>query len=105
MRQDTSVSGTAQTTDAGARVALRVAHFDLVTTMLGLATDEARAALIGLTTRQISRARNGEPVGERFIAGTLEALRRHHDTFTAAGVPITFESLFETVASVPGSQR
>jgi hypothetical protein len=103
MRQETSVSDQAPVVEAAASIRLRGEHFDFVTQMLGHVSEDEKAAFIGMTYRQLRRARKGEVVGERFVAGTLTALAGHRDQFAAAGVPITFESLFEaTPASAAG---
>jgi hypothetical protein len=88
------------TTDlgSGARIALCVDQFDLVTNMLGHTTAEAKAAFIGMDPGAVSRARNGGYVSDRFVARTLAALGRHRGWFAKRRTPITFEALFVIVA-------
>ncbi len=69
--------------------------------MLGITGMEEKAAFIGLTYRQLLRARQGDPVGQKFVNGTLAALAAHRERFAAAGVPITFEALFRTDGGQP----
>lgn len=98
-----NVDPTPKLADMRVNIKLRVEHFDFVTGMLGRSDDTARAALIGMTYRQVRRARQGDVVGQKFVACTLRALRTHQEAFAAAGVPITFESLFQAVVSEPAA--
>jgi hypothetical protein len=66
--------------------------------MLGHTNEIDRAAFIGLTYRQLRRARSGN-VGPRFVAQTLHALEPHRSRFVETAVPITFEALFETASA------
>lgn len=109
MRQDINVSTPDPDSDVNTNIRfnkhirLRKEHFNLVTKMLGCTSEDDRAALIGMTGRQLYRARNGA-VGPKFVASTLAALAEHRDMFAAAGVPITFEAIFEYAVPTAGTE-
>lgn len=75
---------------------LREDKFDLMTRVLGCESDTARAALIGVTWRTVSRARRGR-VGEMFVAQTVASLRREGDRLGALGLKVSIDELFEVV--------
>lgn len=77
-----------------AEIYLRPAAFERMTSALGATTDAARAELIDMSERQVSRART-KRVGETLVARTLAGLRRHEKTLRKAGLRPTFEELFE----------
>lgn len=62
---------------------LRVNVFHAECIARGILTDNAKAAVIGLTRSQVHRATSGRPVGEKLIAGVLSAFggRRFDDFF------------------------
>jgi hypothetical protein len=86
---------TAQNTQAVLR--LRGDQFDLMTRILGCESDAARAELIGVNWRTVSRAKAGAKVGEVFIAQTIASLRRETDTLGRYGLKPTLDNLFEVV--------
>lgn len=73
--------------DTRGEIWLRWPRFVEATGLLGCTTDVARAELVGLSERQLSRARTWR-VGEHAVAKVLLALRRK-------GLKVTFEELFE----------
>lgn len=74
--------------DIQAEIRLRVDRFEKATTRLGCKTDVARAGLVGMSDRQLRRARAQRPVGDQAVAKILVGLRR-------AGLNATFEQFFE----------
>lgn len=91
------------TADTQAEIRLRTEdgedRFTTMTRMLGMESDTARAAFIGVSPRTISRARDGI-IGEEFIGRTLSALRRNEKRLAKYGVTTTFDDLF-VVIDVP----
>lgn len=71
-------------------------RLELMTRILGCETDTARAALIGITPRHWSRAREGH-VGSVFVANTIAALRQRERELVARNLRPTFDELFEVV--------
>lgn len=69
--------------------------FDRMTSACGARSDERRAALIGVTSRTISRAKGGK-FGEGFIAQTLYTLGVvYGDFLSSRGLDPSFKHLFE----------
>lgn len=77
-----------------AGVKLRVDRFDLMTRVLGCESDRARAQMLDVDPRTVSRARAGI-VGEEFIAQTLTTMQQHAGELAALGLTGSFEDLFE----------
>lgn len=61
---------------------------------IGCETDPARAEATHTSDRQWRRARAGNPVGEQFIGGVLEAIRGN---VVDRRLETDFEGLFEVV--------
>jgi hypothetical protein len=80
----------------GASIRLRVDQFDLMTRVLGLVHDEARARAIGINSKSLYRARRGA-LGEGFIAATVAALRRREDELAELNLVPSMDALFEVV--------
>lgn len=78
----------------GATIRLRADKFDLMTRILGCENEPARAELIGVTARTISRARAGL-IGEAFMAKTIHALRQRLPELQRYGLDPTLDELFE----------
>lgn len=99
MSPDTDVA----TPDTRAEIRLRSEdgedRFTVMTRVLGIESDTARANFVGVNPRTISRAREGV-IGEEFIARTLSALRRREKTLAKFGLQPTFDDLF-IVIDVP----
>jgi hypothetical protein len=79
-----------------AKLQLRAEQFDLMTRVVGYASDAARARLLGVNERTMRRARQGI-IGEVFVAHTVAALRRHEDALAERNLYPTLDSLFEVV--------
>jgi hypothetical protein len=79
-----------------AEIRLRVDRFELMTRVLGCESDLARAYLIGVDPRTISRARQGV-IGEVFMAKLVTALRRNRPRLAELGLEPTLDDLFEVV--------
>src|SRR3569833_110517 len=82
----------------GASIRLRVDRFDLMTHVLGLIHDEARARAIGINPKSLYRARRGT-TGEGFIAATVAALRRREDELAVYNLVASMDALFEVVVA------
>lgn len=99
MRPDIGV----ESPDTRAEIHLRTEdgedRFTVMTRVLGIESDTARAAFIGVNPRTISRARDGV-IGEEFIARALSALRRREKALAKFGLQPTFDDLF-VVIDVP----
>lgn len=89
-------------TGTQAAIRLRVdggeTRLDVITRIIGVTTDDARAKLIGVDPKTIRRVRQGV-LGEVFIAATIAALRRHADRLAQFGVTAGFDDLFEVVTA------
>lgn len=81
----------------------RMGQFDLMTRILGCESDAARAELIDVAARTMSRARAGEPVGGQFVANTIATLRAHERALAARNLRPTFDALFEVVVVPVGA--
>lgn len=89
---------------SAATIRLKAAQFDLMFTVLGLKTDPDRADLIGVSTRTVSRARDGV-VGEAFMAKTVHALRQHRPELQRYGLFPSLDELFEVTATDPEAKQ
>jgi len=84
--------------DVVATIRVRRDRFDLMTRIVGATTPDARAELIGVHRRTLNRALKGRP-GDKFMAQTVAALRRHSEALGACGLAPTLDELFEVVAA------
>ena len=73
-----------------------MARIDHLTRVLGCESDTARAALVGMSARQWSRARSGY-VGADFVANVIVALRAHEVELAARNLHVSLDELFEVV--------
>ncbi|NIL59714.1 hypothetical protein [Salinispora arenicola] len=76
-------------------IRLRLDRFDLYTRIVGATSDQARARLLGLASRTITRLRRDQHAGEAVIAATLTALQHHSEMLSQLGLSVRFEDLFE----------
>ncbi|WP_223874050.1 hypothetical protein [Salinispora vitiensis] len=76
-------------------VRLRLDRFDLYTRIVGATSDQARARLLGIASRTITRLRRDQHAGEAVIAATLAALQHHSEALGQLGLSVSFEDLFE----------
>lgn len=76
-------------------VRLRLDRFDLYTRIVGATSDQARARLLGIASRTITRLRRDQHAGEAVIAATLAALQQHSEVLGQLGLLVRFEDLFE----------
>lgn len=74
----------------------RMDRIDLCSQVVGCRSDVERGRLFGLSTRTLSRAREGW-VGTTFVANTLAALRSYERELAARNLRATFDELFEVV--------
>ena len=70
-------------------------RIDLMTRVLGVTSDAARAELFGVSEKTVQRARAGTPVGSRFMAAVVTALREHERELAKYSLRPTLDTLFE----------
>jgi hypothetical protein len=77
-------------------IRLKADRFDLMTKILGLNTDEARARFIDVNAKTLYRARHGS-LGHELIAQTLISLRDRREELAVYNLTPSFDELFEVV--------
>ncbi|AGL19533.1 hypothetical protein L083_6023 [Actinoplanes sp. N902-109] len=80
--------------DTRVGVRLREAEFDLITRILGCESDAARARLLDINPKTVTRVRRGV-IGEEFIAKTLIMLRNNAEALAKVNIGTSFEDVFE----------
>lgn len=78
---------------------LRVDRFSHIWGVLGKSNLTEIAAEMGMSTKQIRRARQGDPVGGTFMASTVSTLSRYAEQLAAQGLEPTLDYLFEAIDS------
>jgi hypothetical protein len=86
--------------DVHATVRLRKDRFELMTRVVGAATSNSRADLLGVDRKTIYRAMQGV-FGLGFMARTVSALGRHSELLAECGMTPTLDELFEVVEGEP----
>jgi hypothetical protein len=83
--------------DVHATVRLRKDRWELMTRIVGAATPNSRADLLGVDRKTIYRATMQGVFGLAFMARTVSALSRHSDLLAECGMTPTLDELFEVV--------
>lgn len=77
------------------RVYARTGKLELVASILGANTNDARARLFGVTARTIYSVLKGRPVSDEMIAKTLSVMETHAAQLAEAGIDPAFDGVFE----------